>query len=499
MRKPTRSFMPMPTTLNTEAPIHLLQENECPYVTNAELGDGVIRKRDGINVRKEFGEDITGYFAVSDTHALVITDTGSVSKVYEWDYGVTFTELTVPEAGTLATGTKFSGCLHVDSVIGTRFVISNGIDPILLYDETNANPALSLTYLFTDEKADLAANIRGKFVASLKGALYIAHTYEWSGAAWVSFPFRIRFSSVDDATAFANVDIENRPENGSVSPITSLVGVKDYLLLGKVDMLWSIQPYINYNCIWDALGVQNNKTITGSMGQIYFLSSGNMYALDGTMISQPIDKQLRGAMSEIYALAASEEDRETHRIHISTINKSFVHDTLKQSWTMNEFNSGFRILGRCYVADLLVNNLIMLNLQNTILAEIFMPSRLCFSLGDQWLVTLDGGYSDDGAEFTVGVKFKWDSCGDPDKSKHFRQVTIQATPATVWTIEMAVSESPEETPTYVSLGTVTCDAYGFGAIDCNTFGVWYSLYLHNFSITNAVLQKAGVLYTPRAR
>jgi hypothetical protein len=502
MRKQIQ-YLTIPKTINVDKPMHDLSPEECPLAINMNLGDGIARKRRGLVVHNDFAEVIEGYFSVSPDHALVCTggDGATNAKIYEWNYTTAYEELMIG----LTAGEKWSGCLHVDLQIGSRFILTNGNDQIIQYDELGTPDPEDKIYVLvtTSPDADPTHGHRAKFVASLKGALYLAHTKEYNTgtAAWEDFKVRLRFSSVGDAQVYNDDDMESFPQNGIASPITSLNAVKDTLFMGKDDMLWQITPYTNYNNLWDTIGTQNNQSVVTCLGQIMFVNNGDLVlATDATFLSKNVKKLIYMSATGGRENIATEADRETSKVYITSGVRVFVFDMTNGSWSMYEFEETMQVLGRAYPQILLeTEDTVLLEEENVILAEEAGTSCLCYKQGDTKLVSLSGGYDDNGNAYTAGIYFPWDCCQNPAFNKLIRQYIIKATPGTVWYIDVAAAESQREAPDYVPLGTCLCDDEGVGRIDCDVYGVWHSPYIRNISSSAATLYEVSCMYEVRKK
>lgn len=487
-------FIPIADTLITNPAFkgrHQLSQNETPMAINGYFEGGAYKKRLGISeiYGWDTGDKILGYYkANSDYSILSVYDASAdTTRLIEWNNDVSTPVMTTLESG-FDTSAWWHFVKHYDTSAkcqGTSnqgvIVCTNGVNNIRVY---NPNAAVGA-------KIDtLTTSVRGTFVQSRSGVLYLANMWNSPFGASDYLQFRVGHSYQDDATRWVdpvsglhNYKFDTRPESASF--ISGLIRTQGGLILAKTDELWPFSTYLAFGTDPIKRGLSSPFGYISSQDGVVIDNNRKIETIDGLWLSEPIH-DFFAAAGEQGDITAVEDDYLKRHLW-ATANYICPFNLNKKVWNIYEYGENVRLLGNMQPYDKTFDQWIGLMSDHTgmtIGEEQITPDYL-IAYNDNKLCMMNHFSKDQigGRDIDIEMKYQtpWKDFDAPSRYKRLLKLIVLGTPSTAIKIRYATSMYPDKyEPAWTqssvpALQTLNINSSGVGHLDIDILSNYFTV------------------------
>lgn len=497
-------YIPLAQTLNTETPPHLLKDFETPYAVNAQLEDGVVKKRNGITTVRNFATgcsgspEILGYHRATQAYGVIFVGTPTSSatgQMWVWDMDVASPVMTVTKTG-LSDDYDMQCINHYDDTVGACTLCTNGEDYIQYFShDTLAAPT------------NLTTDVKGKYIQSYYDSLYIANvTKDITGG---SDPYGVIYSEIGDASDFSVTEYYfTRPEDNL--EIVGLNTHADLLYLGKgsnytKNQLWRIAPRDNCARVSTQMGMSNQQGAVSS-DDFYFNDKGRIFNLNGQWITKPIHTFFASSEAGTWDIQAVDNPY-GREVLFTAGTRMFKYKQETGSWEMYDYGADVEVLSNKTPGTPWSEVIGVWAKHNQMTwAEEDTVADYLIKRDNAQLCVQNHFTDDDELPIDLYYRTKLDAMGDVKTVKQVQAVEIQAKyfsncyyttdTSNTFNVWGYFSNSPTKPADWTELGECVLDETGRCTVGCSERGIWTSIEVRESSRNPVEIQNIGVKYMP---
>jgi len=547
-REPQRVYIPLATSVNSERPSHLLTDAETSFAENVIFERGDIKKRQGTTVVKTFDGEILGYHDATSDYAIIAAHNGGTPGgvvLWEWNrepppnaefVNLNTTHMTktsweffdtyggghsAETAGLYHPTAKWRFVNHIDPVVGTVTVGTNGEDAPIIYvhkdqsysDIYAGHPERHVDFLYSvsptwvETAPSTASMVKGKYLASFYNALYLANiTSDGSGVlsitntTGVNDPTAVIWSDINDATDFSVAEyFQQRPEGGS--PITGLIEFKDNLILTKSDQVWAIAAYANHQRLTTLMGATTSEGII-SYDSVYLNDQGRVLELfSQNHLSFPIHTSFASQEAGTWDLHAA-TNKYAREFAYSAGRRLYTYRQENQGWQVFQFADDIDILDynppggafKDWIGTMDLHTSMTIREEDTLSDFVLKYGTDGDKLAIMNHFTFDNATGGSGENIDIAYTTKQEPCGSIKTKSTFLKVIVQGLPNMgPMMIEGFFTDSPRKSFNWETLGTITTDSEGFGELWIDKKrNIWASLRVSESSKKDFRISEIGL-------